>query len=139
MKKALSIFLSALLLFSSTGFTISNHFCGGELENVKIGLSNRDANCDMMQTENDCEQHPASNKLKKSSCCANQFIHFALEDNFEKLALEKTEIDPIFLIAYSHVSAGFTPFVQQKDFNLHLYSPPLLDKDIPVLVQSFLI
>jgi hypothetical protein len=138
-KKALSIFLSALLFFSSTGFTVSNHYCKGSLEKVKIGFSSENLSCDMMKTEPTCKRHPAANKMKKTNCCSNQFIHFSLPDTFEKVSVQKTEINPDFLVAYILVSKGYDPFVHEKDHSFLFYSPPLLERDIPVLVQSFLI
>jgi hypothetical protein len=138
-KKALSIFLSALLLFSSTGFTVSNHFCKGSLEKVKIGFSAENLSCDMMKSDASCEQHPAQKRLKRTNCCSNQYLHFSLNDTFEKVSPKKAEIDLNFLLAFSFVSSGFVPFVQAKDHSLLFYSPPLPDRDIPVLIQSFLI
>lgn len=139
MKKVFSIFLSALLLFGSTGFTLSNHYCEGSLEKVNIGFSSKDLSCEMMKEKDACPLHSSSNQVKDPSCCSNQFIHFALEEDFEKEAVKETELNPTFLIAYTFITAGFNPFVKDRDFNLLYYTPPLLDKDIPVLIQSFLI
>lgn len=139
MKKVLSIFLSALLFISSTGFTVSNHYCGGLLEKIEIGFSGEKLVCEMSKMEVVCEKHPSSEKMEKASCCSNEYINFSIEDNFEIAKVEEKDISHTFLIAYSFVNAGYFFVDQQKDFNLLLYTPPLLERDIPVLVQSFLI
>ena len=139
MKKALSIFLSALLLFSSTGFTVSNHYCKGSLEKVKIGFSSENLSCDMMKTDATCEKHQSKKKMTKTTCCSNQFIHFSLQDTFEKVSPKTIEFNPDFLLAYTFVSIGIDPFAKEKAHTFLFYSPPQLDRDIPILVQSFLI
>ena len=139
MKKGLSIFLSALLIISSTGFTVSNHYCGGLLEKVEIGFSGEQIVCKMSKVDDICTKHSSTKKIKNASCCSNLFIHLALEDDFENAKVEEKDFSLNFLIAYSFVSAGYVYADQQKDFNLLLYTPPLLDRDVPILIQSFLI
>lgn len=126
-------------MFNSIGVTVSSHYCEGALEKVNIGIFSKDLSCEMMMEKDACPLHSSSNKIKKTPCCSNQFIHIALEENYEKGSVKETELNPSFLIAYTFVTSGFNPFIKDRDFNLLFYTPPLLDRDIPVLVQSFLI
>lgn len=139
MRKAIAIFLSALLFISSTGFTVSNHFCGGSLEKIDIGFSGEKLVCEMTKVKDVCPSHPSSSEMEKASCCSNQFFHISLEDTFEKVNVKEKDFNQDFFIAYSLVREGYASIILERNYNLLHYTPPLLDRDIPVLVQSFLI
>jgi hypothetical protein len=63
LKKTLHITLSFLLLFSTAGFTITNHFCGKTLVRTAIN-SEPEPCCDM------------------EGCCHNESEHFQVKDDF---------------------------------------------------------
>ena len=83
---------------------------------------------------------PTCHKVKKSSCCDDEQLTFEGKDfkAQESISLEVTaqnwvaELPVILEINQHDVS---TSALMTSD----LYKPPLLQQDIPVLLQSFLI
>lgn len=66
-RKTIHILLIALLLVSTMGFSLSKHYCGTRLVDVKIN-SEAESCCG----GNSCE----------SNCCHNETVHLQLKDNF---------------------------------------------------------
>jgi len=50
MKQFTSILLAITILFLNIGFSISNHYCDGELSGTAVTLWNKDLNCEMQAT-----------------------------------------------------------------------------------------
>ncbi len=137
MKKIISIFLSVLLLASSTGIAYAQHFCGGEEMMAEITLGQKNLSCGMDDISSDCGEETVISVAH--DCCSNQFTKVSTDDNFAKatfnISLNKTFV------------AAFVPvFVLQQipvyDTTNHYYAdynPPPIDKDISILYQTFLI
>lgn len=125
MRKLITIFLSFLLIGSTSGIAISKHFCGELLQEVSI--SAKDMAC--------CEQEDTP-----EDCCSNETALLKAED---------------FQLTQHNVNLAFVPYVlfaiSFPDFNfttkllfntasgiLH-HSPPLPNGPIFIQVQSFLL
>ena len=116
------------------GLTVSSHICGGKKVKTALSLGAADVSCGMEKNTNNC----ASKKQMKPDCCQDEF---QLIQNDEDYTQQLTEVD--------FSSSFFIPFVisyielfyaENKDYDFFIdYSPPPLLKDIPVLIQSFLI
>ena len=123
-----SIFLSFLLLLSTTGFTINKHFCGGHMVAVQFfSTEEPESCCDGM------DNMPAG-------CCHNETDYYQLDETFN-LAKVSFEIAPNFVFTFiKHIVLNdlFTSTDTYKAKYLH-YKPPLIELDIPVLIQSFLL
>jgi len=134
MKKVLSILLAVMFLISSTGFTISSHKCGGKIHKQSLDFVAADLNCGMEKSE----RQPCENNTLKDNCCQNEFQSFKVTEEFQASA-DTEQLNPQFLIAFT--TASINLFIGEKNtYNKYInYSPPLPDKDIPVLIQSFLI
>ena len=134
------------MLLSSTGFSIDLHCCQGQLKS--FSLFGEAKSCHSQTDQGHCKQkkktcHAAfssQNEASKKDCCSNKTIKVEKSDDVK---IETAEIPP-FQVKF------FTAFVQvfllKKKIDLnkviipHLnYVPPLLNKDIPVLIQSFLL
>ena len=133
MKKIFSILLAAVFFLSSTGFTISSHKCGGRIHKQHINFTAEDLSCGMEDEEsNSCD----TNSIE-DDCCQNEFQTFKVTDQFQ--ASNGGSVDAYFLAAFVHATIQlFT--IESTDYSEYKnYKPPLPDKDIPVLIQSFLI
>ncbi len=137
MKKIISIFLSVLLFASSSGIAYAQHFCGGQEMMSEITLGHKNLSCGMTAKISDCGEEDTLSK--EHDCCENQFTKISTDDNFAK-ATFNISLNKAFVAAFVPI------FILQKlpvyEANNHFYAdynPPPIDKDIPVLYQTFLI
>ena len=116
------------------GFTVSSHVCGGKKVKSVVSIGTADVSCGMEKKANNC----TSKKQMKKDCCEDEFV---LIQNDEDFTQQVTSIDffPNFLIAFfvSYVEL-FENETNEIDFFIDNSPPPLI-KDIPVLIESFLI
>lgn len=137
MRKGLSIFLASLILVTGVGISFNTHYCGGKIHTTSIGILNlNELSCGMENgDEASCE-----NTLNSVSadCCKNHIQLFQLEDEFNLPTFTlNINFDFVFTPAVL-----FTPVdlpTSAEILNRFKYKPPLIDYDIPVLIQSFLI
>ncbi len=133
--------LSALVLLNSTSFAFGLHFCMGQLQNVALfggadpcGMEQEKSPCSANTHRSDLEHQ----QLTQNGCCEDQSI--VLEGSKEPGIVEIAFVPDFQMTAvlYALVSFIFTsPSIDYDSFND--YSPPVIERDIPVLVQSFLI
>jgi hypothetical protein len=135
-KKILAVSMTFVLLFSTMSFTINNYYCGGNL--VDSTIFSKDDFCDTamqmtvtMQDE-DCT-------FKADSCC-NIEVKLVegqkeLNSNFSNLNFEQQQFIASFVYAYinifGEVDSTIIPFKN--------YDSPIVDEEITVLYQTFLI
>ncbi|MEQ8682450.1 MAG: hypothetical protein RID25_21980 [Cyclobacteriaceae bacterium] len=139
-RKISAILLSILVLLSSTSFTFGMHFCMGQLES--IALFSGAEPCEMVAQKSPCasEKHDSDcdHKITKKSCCED---HTVVMEGSEELNIISSVSAPDFhmtAILYAVVSFLFSDTAVDH-YTFNDYSPPLIERDIPVLVQSFLI
>ncbi len=134
MNKLLSVILSFVILITSMGFTVSLHICGGKKVKTILSVGAADVSCGMEKNANNC----ATKKQMKPNCCQDEI---QLIQNDEDYTQQITDFDfsTDFLLAFvtSYVEL-FESETNEIDFFAD-HSPPPLIKDIPVLLQTFLI
>jgi hypothetical protein len=132
-KNIASVFLAFLVLFSTMSFTIDMHYCGDTL--VDLAVFNHAKTCGM-----EVEQSSSmDNSIIKKDCCNDEQITFNGQDEIT-ISLDNLTFDQHLFVAsfiYSYINL-FEAFDKEiipfKD-----YTPPLVDKDIQVLYQTFII
>lgn len=115
--------LVMLLLFATTGVTLSKHYCMGRLMSVEIN--------DHAQGCQDADEN-------KMPCCENTTEELRIEQ-LQKTVFDvdlTTEMSLVNEVAYILIDVD--PQLVTYPF-IDLNAPPLIAKDIPVLVQQFLI
>ena len=134
MNKIFSVILSFVILITSMGFTVSSHICGGKRVKTELGLISTDVSCGMEKDENNC----AKGTQMRSNCCQDQFNLIQMDEDYTQ-QLTNFQFSTDFLIAFvtSYIEL-FENETNEIDFFAD-HSPPPLIKDIPVLIQSFLI
>jgi len=136
------------MFVSSTGFSIDLHYCQGNLKHFSfVGeakschSSDKKDHCSIkkkschavepiMETVGNC----------KKDCCSNKTI--VVVGNEDMKIIQSLEITPLtlkFITAYVHVFLSKKINAHKVNIPFLNYIPPLLTKDIPVLIQSFLI
>ena len=123
MKQVSSILLIIILLVSTFGITVNKHYCGGHLSDVSLYLS---ATCGCGDMDMD------------SDCCQTNSDFVQLDEDYTILTLDLNQDNELIVeIANNYIDLLIESDNSPAYFFHHV--PPLIERDIPVLVQSFLI
>ncbi len=136
-----TLLLSAVLLVSASGFTADFHYCQGHLKSYSL-VGKAEA-CHNKKVSNACPFHQnlPDEKEDDKNCCENETKHFQSDEDlfFQNTSLELGNID----LVYAQVPAldQLNHFKLEEDFTStdFFYKPPLIERDLPVLMQSFLL
>ena len=133
--KIASLLLAFTVLFSTMSFTVDKHFCGDMLFSKAIFAHAEDCG---MQPVIVCNGDDSSqNKSLDNGCCHN-VQEFIKGQNLEQKALQTANLDiQKIAIIVNFKSFDFDAVYKQIAYTYQDYSPPLLVKNIPVLVQTF--
>lgn len=142
MKQVFSILLSFIFMASHMYLTMGTHFCEGEAVVTKIILGETHLGCGVMEMEESCDDSEHSNHnqvcFDKVPCCKNEFQTIQSTDDFVKNATQTVfNIDFAVVFIYTTLNLDLIP-KSTHQFYIEYISPPL-EKDIPVLFQTFLI
>lgn len=115
MKYATTILLALLVSLAGMHFTLSAHYCSGEIAAVKFSLSGKTASCGM-EADNENKTFPGTGI--SSRCCENNFMVYSVDNQYAPSQLHyKTTIqNPVknFLITavlpYHHIQQYFATF-----------------------------
>ena len=147
--RAIALSMSFLMFFTSLGFALDVHYCQDQLKSFsflskakschEVAIKAKLAHCKKMaKSSNHCAK--LSNKDCKKGCCDNKTIVVkSLDENYTSPAvptLDNIQIQFLVAFVYSFYNKTAIDSNYPKYIN---YKPPIPDKDIPVLYQSFLI
>lgn len=136
LRSIVSFMLALLVLVSSSSFMVNMHFCGGHVQNVSLI---EDATpCPMEVQRPACHNKVA---VKKSGCCEDKHVAFEGKDfNAQVLDFSFLTGQSINWVATLPMIMEVIQINESLAFSSHSpYKPPIVERDIPVLVQSFLI
>lgn len=139
MKKLFAILFSLLILLTNIGFTFSTHFCNGKAIKTAISLGTSDISCGMNNMDQSCENISPSAMIDEKNCCENTYIQLKIKDNYQTKEVFKSTTNFQFIAVFIVAYLNFYSFNASTKVEYSNYSPPLLDLDIPVLIQSFLL
>lgn len=124
--------MAFLVLFSTMSFTVNKHYCGKMLVGQTI-FSEVESCCPMMDHSSD------ENSPEKKKCCTDKKVSVEgqseLKTTFHSFDFQQQLVFTAFV--YSYINS-FESLPKQV-VHFRDYYPPPLDKDIPVLYQTFLI
>ena len=135
--------LTLLVLVSSTGMAVGMHICGGVLRDITF--FGAEADCPMEQEQQKkvppCHATEEQQSADDEDCCQNHEVLVERSDatsEHDTITLSKS-LDIKFIAAVKAVILQlFAPEADIKP-TYALYESPPLARDIPVLVQSFLL
>jgi hypothetical protein len=134
-KSIVSSTLALLVLVSSSSFMVNMHFCGGHVQSVSLI---EDAAACPMEVLPPCHKKMA---VKKSGCCEDKHVAFEGKDfntqvqDFSPLYWQVINVVPSLPMIMEMIQLN-----EALAYSNHTpYKPPIVERDIPVLVQSFLI
>lgn len=142
MRKVLSIILAVVLFASHANVTFGTHFCGGMAVKTKIILGETHLDCSMIDMEESCdvrvERDYSEDRFEKAPCCENEYHSVQTTDEFVKdAALQFLNVDFAAALIFVTLSLDLFPSASHQFYTD--YIPPLVEKDLPVLFQTFLI
>ena len=145
--------LSALMLISSTGVAMDMHYCQDILKSVRLigeapTCHDQEAKEKMpachkkaiQKAEKQCHKNDSTSEEEEcqNDCCSHEVIHAQLDADYLKSEQNQLEYNPqltqVFLSTFILIYQSNSELVKDHFLN---YKPPLPDKDIPVLIQSF--
>ena len=134
MKSTLKIIIITAYLFSSTGFILVKHYCGGEIHSVKIAHTPLEK--DMCNCENSCCKSSCCDI--PDDCCSNKTEVFKVDDFHT--AKENFKLKISFTVELISIETINSPEFSKKYFSTSIIdfsSPPKNSRNI--LFSVFLI
>ena len=137
MKRIISISLALLMLFSSVGFSMNTHFCGGVAVETSFSIGLHNPDCGMPDMDRECESIPSKEKqIKQKPCCENQHQLLQLDENAD-VQITSIEVHPVFLVAFIHSFVQPVLFADQSLVHNTYYSPPYLTRTFKSFSRPF--
>lgn len=126
----ISAFLMALVVLISTmSFTISMHYCQGEL--VDTAIFQKAHSCGMEMGD--------ENTMKKNGCCDDKEINIEGQDEL-KLPIADLNLDQqVFVIAFAHSYIELFQTIEDRKNTFFDYPPPFIVRQIFKLDETYLI
>lgn len=124
-RKITCLMLSAIVLFTTTGFTVTKFYCGTQLRSVHV-LTQPDYCC--------------SNANTTKGRCHTEIQYFQMDyDGTSPSVDQKVNSDFTFVCTQYVTQELFFNSIDKHANDYLNYKPPLIQRDIPILIQSFLI
>lgn len=133
-----AVFLSLLVLISTSSFAMNMHLCMGEVEN--LAFFSPAEPCELSVDDMACHNEIPEpiDHLVNTGCCDDREILIEGQDELEVTGAASTYDLQLAAILYAVVLRPWVPAAANTD-SFVKYTPPLIERDIPVLVQSFLL
>ena len=128
--------LAAIMLISSIGITVNMHVCGGQVQSIALFVKAQTCKEEVVKPCHGVDLHQ-----KRAGCCE------------EKSLVVKGKVTNAEVVKPIQVSSSFylIGIIAPVLYSIHAadpavsaiaykqYKPPLIERDVTVLVQSFLI
>ena len=138
-RKISALLLSMLVLLGSTSFTVSMHFCMEQMESIAFFMDAKE--CEMMAQAPPCtggDHHQEGNHEDMDGCCEERTNLIEGQDELNEAGSVSMPSLQFFAVLYTIAFYSLTsPLLENCNYKTYL--PPTIERDIPVLVQSFLI
>ncbi|MAY21226.1 MAG: hypothetical protein CMC74_00405 [Flavobacteriaceae bacterium] len=134
--KIISFFLAALILLSTSSFTVDMHFCCNKL--VDMSLIGKAKVC-AEKVQKKKEPTKQCTTLQEKDCCSNQSFVKTGDDTIKKTNTQLEAETIIFLNTFFYVYVNLFEGLEKNIVPFKQYRPPLLSKDIQILHETYLI
>lgn len=139
--RLIALSLAFLMLTTSVGFAVDMHFCQGQVQS--FNFFGKAATCQEIGevvAMKDCT-HPKEASVQQKDCCSNKTFLFQSDQNQQVQTADYVVSQQVqqFVIAYLTVFFINDFSIENEAIPFNLYEPPNIAKDIPVLIQSFLL
>ncbi len=113
-----------LVTVATSGVAITKHYCGNQVASISM-LGDGGCSCGTMDT--------------KSGCCHSERSFFQVDDDFSVTPVQSVNVASVSLIALIAYQVKLELDDENTFFSFLHYKPPIPDRDIQALIQSFLI
>lgn len=128
------------MLASSSGVAMATHYCGGQAVKSAFMLGHSSLDCGMKNMDTPCEKDAdAEPQVRREKCCENHYLSIDTDDIIINSYQVLKSLDLTFVVALTYTYLGLNPFETDNNTPYLNYSPPLLEQDIRILHQSFLL
>ena len=131
--KIMAFLMAFVVLFSTMSFTVNMHYCGNTL--VEIAFFQKAKGCGMETGNRDSE----GCSIIKNNCCEDKQLVVEGQDelqlSFDKIPFEQQLLITSFVYTYINLFEG----LKENIIPFNNYSPPLVERDIQVLHEVYLI
>jgi hypothetical protein len=137
MKAIFATILACLILFFSAGFKIATHYCGDVAVSSVLTTNGVAEGCGM-EAENAKDCNSESPSASKKNCCNDDIVNLEIEDDYQPNEKGDYSVNVAFVQAYVYVFIH-NLFDESREISFKDYSPPIVQHDILVEQQTFLI
>src|SRR5690554_2973137 len=133
LRKISALLLSILVLFGSTSFTVSMHFCMEQMESIAFFKDAQE--CDMMTLTPTChneDDRTNGDHGDSEECCEDRINLIEGQDEFKGASSVSLPNLQFFAVLYTFSFFSLTPHLENYDHKT--YFPPIIERDIPILV-----
>tara|TARA_R110002012_G_scaffold82449_3_gene208328 strand:+ start:8834 stop:9256 length:423 start_codon:yes stop_codon:yes gene_type:complete len=134
--KIISFFLAALILLSTSSFTVDMHFCCNKL--VDMSLIGKAKVC-AEKVQKKKEPTKQCTTLQEKDCCSNQSFVKTGDETIKKANIVPEPETLVFLNTFFYSYINLFEGLDDKVIFFETYRPPLLSTDIIILNETFLI
>ena len=142
--KFIALALALMVLVSSMSYTIDFHYCQGQLKS--FSLFGKAKNCHEMASKmpschhkKQVDEKPMACSEGDNNCCNNKTVYFESDFDEQIVNLDYLSLESLsFVVAFKHSFSDLYEVIKDVIPFAH-YKPPLIQKDIPVLFESFLL
>jgi len=131
--KIMSLSMAIVVLFSTMSFTMDMHFCGGTLMDTAIFQQVKTCG---MEMENPLTEGCS---VTKKSCCSDEQVVLDGQDELQLHAEQITLEQQVFIASFVYSYINLFESVDKKKTAFEAYKPPLVDKEIFKLDETYLI
>ena len=141
LKRILSISLMLVILVLNLGLTHITHYCGGEAVESAFSLVHSDISCGMTPAEMEsCSNDKHKESIQKKGCCENEYTSISADIDYNQSQVTSSpHLDFKFVMAFAYSFVSNNLFLKKDKPSFETYRPPILDRDISVLHQVFII
>jgi hypothetical protein len=133
--KIVAIFFAQILLFSTTSFSINKHFCSDSIYSVSVLGEAEDCGMEMKSCEN---EESGLCSFSNESCCHD--VNTVVEGKtIVKTNELQIDVNTFFLTAFAITYQNLHQSNTKTSKRYNNYISPLINKDINVLYEVFLI
>ena len=123
MKRIASILVLFILIASTVGVVINKHYCGGNLASISLFSSSGPCGC--------------GDKNMDEGCCQDKASIVQLDEDYNSSSFELNISSDYATMSLAQSVNSF--ILKINTANYQRYIPPLIERDIPLFVQSFLL
>jgi len=128
--RKISAFLMAIVVLLSTmSFTVSMHYCQGEL--VDTAIFQKAHSCGMEMGDD--------STMKKNGCCDDKEIKIEGQDELKLPVAELNFDEQVFILSYVHSYLELVQTTEERKNTFFDYPPPFIVRQIFKLDESYLI